>query len=57
MIWFTKDCHQAAKYISRPSERTDELNRISTEPIAAGLREIFAEFSANAASKAADSPR
>jgi hypothetical protein len=45
-IHFSKDCRSASK--------SAEMKRISTEPIANGLREIFAEFSAEPASNAAN---
>jgi hypothetical protein len=58
-LWFTEDCKQAGKYVSHPNERTDEVIPISTEPMAAGLRTMFAEFVTNPApaSKADESPR
>jgi hypothetical protein len=57
MIWLTKDCNQAAKYISLPNERADELAPISTEPMAKGLREMFAEFTSASSAESGDKPQ
>lgn len=45
-IWFNQDCSQTARLFPRPNGES-EGTAISTEPIAAGLREMFSEFSAN----------
>jgi hypothetical protein len=44
VIWFSRDCSQALR--TRHPDGSNKGALISSEPIAAGLREIFAEFAA-----------